>query len=118
MDAGQQDGASALTGGDGVANTRLSHRCGAMRYAYCALRALLLLFHSIEPRANPGHDVVVPLQHLDGPAQPALRIGEPHLARFLAQLGRQPHAVMAPDAGALQALRGLPRPRVDVSCTP
>src|SRR6266436_8992631 len=89
-----------------------------MRCAYCALRPPLLPLHRVEPWTNPGHHVVVAGQHLDRAPQAAFRIGEPHLPRLLAQLGGEPHAVMAPDAGTFPTFRGLPGRRLDVARAP
>src|SRR5215468_4351624 len=81
-------------------------------------RPPLLLLHVVEPGADARHHLVVSRQHLDRAAQPALGIGEPHGARFGALFGREPGAVVAPDAGALLALGGLPIAGVDVAGAP
>src|SRR5215813_9971679 len=82
------------------------------------LRPPLLPLHRIEPRTDARHHAVVARQHLDRPAQAAFGVGEPHLARFLALLGTEPHALMAPDAGTFLAFGGLPCRRVDIARAP
>src|SRR5580704_3929722 len=80
--------------------------------------ALLPALDAVEPGTDAGHQVVVAVDHLHGPAQAVARVGEPHRARLLAQLGREPGAVVAPQARPLLALARLPVRHIDAARAP
>src|SRR6476619_3490231 len=74
--------------------------------------------HAVPPRADPGRELVVALEHVHRLAQTGGGGADTHLARLDPLLRRHPHAVVAPHAGAPGDLLRLPIVDVDHAAAP